>query len=56
LSKPEDIKERINAGFEKVFHVENGKAEPYVCLICDRFTGPNWSLIGVKQLKKTGVF
>ena len=56
LAKQEDVKEIINAGFEKLFHVENGVAAPYVCLICDRFTGPNWSLIGVKALEKKDYF
>ena len=41
LASAEDVKTRINAGLDKLFHVENGISVPYVCLVCDRFTGPN---------------
>ena len=46
LSRAEHVKTRINTGIEKLFPVENGLAKPYVCLVCDQFTGPNWSLMG----------
>ena len=52
FSTPEQVKSRINAGLDKLYHVENGVAAPYVCLICDRFTGPDWSLMGAKALGK----
>ena len=51
LSYAEDVKSRINRGLEKLYHVENGVAKPNVCLICDRFTGPDWSLMGIKELQ-----
>ena len=52
ISHTDEVKNRINAGLDKLFHVDNGVAVPNVCLICDRFTGPDWSLVAVDELKK----
>ena len=53
-STANDVKNRINAGLDKLFHIKNEKAVPYVCFVCDRFTGPDWKLKNVLELKKKG--
>jgi hypothetical protein len=51
LSTAEAVKRRINEEVDKLYHIENGLATPYVCLVCDRFTGPNWSKMGLRALE-----
>ena len=52
LSTTEDEKSRINAELDKLYHIENNVATPYVCLVCDRFTGPNWTVMLAGTLEK----
>ena len=58
LSTTAEVKGRINAELDKLYHIENGVATPYVCLVCDHFTGPNWTEMMSETLagEKEGVF
>ena len=55
LSTTEEVKSRINAELDKLYHIEDNVATPYVCLVCDRFTGPNWTVIKVEALEKNNI-
>ena len=52
LSTTEEVKSRINADLDKLYHIENGVATPYVCLVCNGFTGPNWTVMNVDTIEK----
>ena len=51
---PDTVRQRINARFEKLFHItETGEAKPYVCLCCDSFLKPEeLQVLSVEELKE----
>ena len=53
FSSTREVKERINESLKKLFHLEkDGSYRPIVCLVCDTFTGPSYSTLGVDALEK----
>jgi hypothetical protein len=49
-----DVREAINKSMRGLFYLEgDGTAHPYVCLVCDSFTGPNFVRMKVGTLEKS---
>ena len=50
-----DVKAQINSEMDKLYYIQDpdsGDARPWVCLVCDQFTGPNWETFTDATLKK----
>ena len=53
LSSSGDVREAINKSMRDLFYLEpDGTAHPYVCLVCDSFTGPNFVRIKAETLER----
>jgi hypothetical protein len=54
LSSSGDVREAINKSMRDLFHLEpDGTAHPYVCLVCDSFTGPNFVHMKAPKLENS---